>query len=107
MWFSIGSALAAVISIAGAWRAWRYWRATADVVAALKRSPALGTPSSDARVSSLETAVNDLVDAVERLQKADRMRKVRAGVRVHGEPDPVTQPAEWKAHMRRMKALGG
>jgi hypothetical protein len=81
------------------------------IVAALAKAR---SPSSDAamrayasQVSSLAERLNELQPAVEGLLNREKMRRVRTGARITGEPDPHSDPAAWKAHMRRNKALGG
>ena len=59
--------------------------------------------SLTSKLGCLQEAVEDLREWTQRIDARDKMRRVRAKNRDSAEPetpDPITQPAEWKAHMR-------
>jgi len=107
MWIQVISAWIAgcfgVLAIVGALAAHRHARAAK----AAASSPDRGMRSVESRLSSLEQQLSDLQTAVEQLLNREKMRRVRQGAKVTGEPDPHTDPAAWKAFMRRNRALGG
>lgn len=79
------------------------------IAAALARRPSTAPQkcSCESRVSTLEADMSELEKLLQRMDARDRMRKVRAARDDSGEPDPHRDPAAWKAHMRRRRALGG
>jgi hypothetical protein len=97
-WVASGSAL---VSLLGA------------ITAAIQLSKARRLRSIASRVDSLESDWLELQALIRRMDARDRMRSVRAAKeesstspttptkrRMNGRPDPITQPAEWKAWMR-------
>lgn len=95
-----------VWAMLSAFAAYRHASA-AKAAAEAASSPDRGVRSLLSQVSYQGEQLSDLQTAVEQLLNREKMRRVRQGAKVTGEPDPHTQPAEWKAHMRRQKALGG
>jgi TolA-binding protein len=66
-----------------------------------------GKQSAESQLGSVQEQLSDLQTAVEQLLNREKMRRVRQGAKVTGEPDAHTDPAAWKAYMRRQRALGG
>jgi hypothetical protein len=107
MWIQVVSAWIAgsfgVLAVLGALAAYRHAR---DAKAAAS-SPDRGMRSIASAVAAHEERLSDLQTALEGLLNREKMRRVRQGAKVTGEPDPHTDPAGWKSHMRRNAALGG
>lgn len=106
-WLHIATAWLAATWIGACIALGMLWRRVAALAAARSASPGREMQSLSSRVGTLESAVEELQPAVEGLLNREKMRRVRTGARVTGEPDPHADPAAWKAHMRRQRALGG
>lgn len=107
MWIQVISALIAgsfsVVAVVGALAAHRHAASARAAASSLVR----GKQSAESQVASVQEQLSDLQTAVEALMNREKMRRVRQGAKVTGEPDPHTDPAAWKAFMRRQRALGG
>jgi len=107
MWIEVTCALIAGVSgglaTVSCYGAYRH-RIAAEAAAS---SPARTAQSAASQIASLNEQLSDLQTAVEGLLNREKMRRVRQGAKVTGEPDPVTEPAAWKTYMRRNAALGG
>lgn len=108
IWLYIATALNAGIAI-GAWVGLvMLARRVAAYAAASSESTGQLPRSIVSKIDALTERVDELQPAVEGLLNREKMRRVRQGAKLDGgEPDPHTQPVEWKAYMRRRSALGG
>lgn len=93
-----------VLALVGAMASFRH-SASAKAAADQASSMARGKSSAASQLASMEERLSDLTTSVEGLLNREKMRRVRQGARLSSEPDPVTQPAEWKAYMRRSAAI--
>lgn len=108
IWWCIAAALAAGLlagALAGRLIASRMLRAATAELANASTDPKLRSVVS--QISSLAERLDPLQESVEGLLNREKMRRVRQGARLSNEPDPHTDPAGWKAYMRRNRALGG
>jgi len=107
MWIQVISAWIAgafgALAVIGALAAHRHASSAKALASSLDR----GKRSAESALASTQEQLSDLQTAVEGLLNREKMRRVRQGAKVTGEPDPHTDPAAWKAYMRRNRALGG
>jgi hypothetical protein len=60
------------------------------------------------KLASLDESMSELLEGFERLNARDKMRAVRSGAKYSAQkndPDPYTQPNEWKAFKREQLGI--